>query len=337
MTEGGLQTLSTRIFQGKNVLVTGGTGSFGKAFIKYIIEKDCPKKIIIFSRDEMKQFLMNEEYKNNPLLKFVIGDVRDKESIDRVCKDVDYIIHTAAMKIVPSAEENPREVIKTNVLGAMNIIDIAIKNKVKKVIALSTDKACNPINLYGATKLCSDKLFISANSHSYPRGTSFSVVRYGNVIGSRGSVIPFFLEKKKEGRIPITDEKMTRFWITLEQGVKFVIKSLENMKGGELFVPKIPSMKITELAKIIAPECRIEYIGIRPGEKLHEVMISSDDARNTLEFDDYYIIKPNFEWWDSKNYQNGKAVPEGFSYTSNTNPNFLSIDQMKELIKDLKI
>ncbi len=326
-------------FQGRRILVTGGTGSFGKKFIEYVIEHDCPEEIVVFSRDEMKQFLMNEEYKNkgkNNILKFVIGDVRDKERLDLACKGIDYIIHTAAMKIVPSAEENPTEVIKTNILGAMNIIDVALKNNIQKVIALSTDKACNPVNLYGATKLCSDKLFISANSHSYPRGTSFSVVRYGNVVGSRGSVVPFFLEKKKEGVIPITDERMTRFWITLEHGVKFVIRSLENMKGGELFIPKISSMKIIDLAKVIAPECKIEYIGIRPGEKLHEVMISSDDARNTLEFDDYYMIKPNFSWWDSKNHIRGKSVPEGFSYNSNTNPNFLSMEEMKELIKEFK-
>lgn len=326
-------------FQGKNILITGGTGSFGKKFIEYIMEHDCPSKIIVFSRDEMKQFLMHEDYKNKDkgnILKFVIGDVRDKERLDLACKGIDYIIHTAAMKIVPSAEENPSEAIRTNILGAMNIIEIALRNNVQKIIALSTDKACNPINLYGATKLCSDKLFISANSHSSTRGTLFSVVRYGNVVGSRGSVIPFFLEKKKEGVIPITDEKMTRFWITLENGVKFVIKSLEKMRGGELFVPKIPSMKIVDLAKVIAPECRIDYIGIRPGEKLHEVMISSDDARNTLEFEDCYIIKPDFKWWDNNNYLEGKRVPEGFFYNSNTNPNFLSMEEMKELIKDFK-
>jgi len=332
-----LPKLSQKTFQGKTILVTGGTGSFGKNFIKSVLENDLPKKIIVFSRDEMKQFLMHEDYKNNEVLEFVIGDVRDKESLDRVCKDVDYIVHTAAMKIVPSAEENPREVIKTNVLGAMNVIDVAIKNKVKKVIALSTDKACNPVNLYGATKLCSDKLFTNANSYQYPKETSFSVVRYGNVLGSRGSVIPFFLEKKKEGVIPITDERMTRFWITLEQAVKFVIHCFECMRGGEIFVPKIPSMKITDLAKVIAPECPIKYIGIRPGEKLHEIMIASDDARNTLEFGDCYVIKPDFNWWDNENHLEGKQVPEGFSYMSNTNPNFLNIDQMKELIKDFKI
>lgn len=324
-------------FQGKNILVTGGTGSFGKTFIKYILENDCPNKIIVFSRDEMKQFLMSEDYKKyNKVLKFVIGDVRDKESLDRACKGIDYILHTAAMKIVPAAEENPAEVIKTNILGAINIIDVAIKNNVQKVLAFSTDKACNPVNLYGATKLCSDKLFVSANSYSRPRGTMFSVVRYGNVIGSRGSVIPFFLEKKKEGVIPITDERMTRFWITLEQGVQFIIKNFERMVGGEIFIPKIPSMKVIDLAKIIAPECKIEYIGIRPGEKLHEVMISSDDSRNTLEFDDYYIIKPDFDWWDNKNHFNDKPVPEGFSYSSSTNPKFLSTEDMKELIKDFK-
>lgn len=325
------------VFQGKNILITGGTGSFGKKFIEYVLEHDCPNKIVIFSRDEMKQFLMNEDYKGKDkreVLKFVIGDVRDKERLDLACKGMDYILHTAAMKIVPSAEENPSEAIKTNVLGAMNIIEIALKNNIQRVIALSTDKACNPINLYGATKLCSDKLFISANSHSFSRGTLFSVVRYGNVIGSRGSVIPFFLEKKKKGVIPITDEKMTRFWITLEQGVKLVIKGFETMRGGELFVPKIPSMKIVDLVKVIAPECKTEYIGIRPGEKLHEVMISTDDARNTIELENYYIIKPDFKWWDGNNYLEGKPVAEGFSYNSNTNPRFLNIEEMKELIKE---
>jgi len=326
-------------FQGKNILVTGGTGSFGRKFIEHLVKNDCPNKIVIFSRDEMKQFLMNEEYKSREkynVLKFVIGDVRDKERLDLACKNIDYIVHTAAMKIVPSSEENPSEAIKTNVLGAMNLIDAALKNGVQKVIALSTDKACNPVNLYGATKLCSDKLFISANSHSYPRGTLFSVVRYGNVVGSRGSVIPFFIEKKKEGIIPITDEKMTRFWITLEQGVKFVIKSLENMRGGELFVPKIPSMKIIDLAKVIAPESEIRYIGIRPGEKLHESMVSSDDAKNTIELEDCYVIKPGFNWWDNKNHLNGRPVPEGFSYSSNTNPIFLTVEQMRELIKEIR-
>ncbi len=327
------QKLSSKIFQGKIILVTGGTGSFGKAFISYVIKNDCPKKIIIFSRDEMKQYVMNQDYKNNEILEFVIGDVRDREKLNMACKGVDYIVHAAAIKIVPSAEENPSEAIKTNIFGAMNVIDAAINNHVEKVMAFSTDKACNPVNLYGATKLCSDKLFISANSYSCSKGTSFSVVRYGNVIGSRGSIIPIFLEKKKEGVIPITDERMTRFWISLERGVEFIINCFEHMVGGEIFIPKIPSMRLVDLAKAIAPECRIEYIGIRPGEKLHEIMISSDDSRNTLEFDNCYIIKPQFKWWDSKNHMNGKPVPEGFSYSSNTNPNFLTIDQMKELIK----
>lgn len=326
-----LQGLSPSIFQGKTILVTGGTGSFGKALIKYLLKNDHPKKIIIFSRDEMKQYIMREEFKDNNQLEFFIGDVRDKDRLNIACNGADYIIHTAAIKIVPSAEENPSEAIKTNVFGAMNVIDVAIKNKVKRVIALSTDKACNPVNLYGATKLCSDKLFINANSYS--ETTSFSIVRYGNVIGSRGSIIPIFLEKKKEGIIPVTDERMTRFWISLEQGVKFVIRSMECMKGGEIFVPKIPSMKIVDLVRAIAPECTIKYIGIRPGEKLHELMIASDDSRNTLEFEDCYIIQPQCSWWDVKNHLNGKPVSEGFSYTSNNNPHFLTVDQMKELIK----
>lgn len=335
-----------RIFGGKTVLITGGTGSFGNAFIKYVLENDPPRRIIVFSRDEMKQWLMNKEYNYNPNLKFVLGDVRDRKRLDIACKNVDYIVHTAAMKIVPTGEENPPETIKTNILGAMNVIDTAIKNKVKKVIAFSTDKACNPVNLYGATKLCSDKLFVAANSHSCSEnlflpgnspscseGTSFAVARYGNVIGSRGSVIPFFMEKRREGIIPVTDPRMTRFWITLEDGVKFVISNLGRMKGGEVFVPKIPSMRVVDLAKAIAPECEIKYIGIKPGEKLHEAMIAADDARNVLEFDDYYVIKPQFDWWNKEHHAGGKTVPDGFTYASNTNPNFLTVEDMAKLIE----
>jgi UDP-N-acetylglucosamine 4,6-dehydratase len=331
MEDNVLQEFPAKIFQGKTVLVTGGTGSFGKALVRYLLNNDCPKKIIVFSRDEMKQYMMKEEFGSNNSLEFVLGDVRDKEKLERIFRGVDYIIHAAAIKIVPSAEENPAEAVKTNVIGAMNVIDSAIKNNVKKVIAFSTDKACNPVNLYGATKLCSDKLFIAANSSSE---TAFSIVRYGNVIGSRGSIIPIFMEKKKEGVIPITDERMTRFWITLEEGVRFVLKNLNRMRGGEIFVPKIPSMRIVDLARAIAPECAIKYIGVRPGEKLHEIMISSDDARNTTEFDDYYIIRPQCSWWVCEDYPNGMSVPEGFSYCSNTNPHFLTVDQMRELIKN---
>jgi UDP-N-acetylglucosamine 4,6-dehydratase len=329
-----LKENQTRIFQGKNILVTGGTGSFGRKLIKYLLENCSPNKIVIFSRDEMKQWLMAEEYQNKEILKFVIGDIRDKERLNTACKDIDYIMHAAALKIVPSSEENPGEAIKTNVLGAMNIINVSIENKVKKVIALSTDKACNPINLYGATKLCSDKLIVAANAYSHYSGTSFSVVRYGNVVGSRGSVLPFFLTKKESGAIPITDERMTRFMIKLEQGVEFVIKSFERMKGGEIFVPKIPSTKIVDLARVVGPECELKYIGIRPGEKLHESMISADDSRNTLEFEDYYIIKPDFEWWKESNHLGGKPVSPGFSYGSETNPNFLSMEQLKELVDE---
>jgi len=323
-----------RIFDEKVILVTGGTGSFGKEFIKHVLDNYQPREVIVFSRDEMKQWVMKNSYKDNKILKFVIGDVRDKEKLSMVCGGVDYIIHTAAMKIVPSAEENPTEAIKTNILGAMNVIDAAIKNNVKKVLAFSTDKACNPVNLYGASKLCSDKLFVAANGYSNNDITAFSVVRYGNVIGSRGSVIPFFLEKKREGIIPITDERMTRFWITLEQGVEFVVENLKRMVGGEIFVPKIPSMRVVDLAKAIGPECEIKFIGIKPGEKLHEAMISPDDSRNALEFDNYYIIKPQFNWWDEKNYPSGKPVRGGFAYTSDANPVFLSIEQMREMIKE---
>ncbi|MAG10912.1 UDP-N-acetylglucosamine 4,6-dehydratase (inverting) [Candidatus Pacearchaeota archaeon] len=320
-----------KIFEGKTILITGGTGSFGNAFIKHVLEHDCPKQIIVYSRDEMKQWFMNKEY-GNKILKFVLGDVRDRKRLSLACKGVDYIVHTAAMKIVHTGEENPPETIKTNILGAMNIIEVALENNIEKVIAFSTDKACNPVNLYGATKLCSDKLFVAANSHSPTKRTSFAVARYGNVIGSRGSIIPFFLEKKREGVLPITDERMTRFWITLEDGVKFVVNSLRRMRGGEIFVPKIPSMRIVDLAKAIAPECEIKYIGIKPGEKLHESMIAADDARNVIEFEDYYIIQPQFDWWEKDYHVGGKSVSDTFQYVSNTNPKFLTIDDMVKLV-----
>jgi len=324
-----------KIFNGKNIMITGGTGSFGKKFIKYVMENSSPNKIVIYSRDEMKQWMMAEEYKRNPVLKFVVGDIRDKERLSTACRDIDYLVHAAAMKIVPTAEENPGEAIKTNIFGAMNVTEVAIKNKVKKVIALSTDKACNPVNLYGATKLCSDKLIVAANEYSHPEGTIFSVVRYGNVIGSRGSVIPFFLEKKQEGVIPVTDERMTRFMINLEQAVKFVVKNFSRMEGGEIFVPKIPSTKIVDLAKAIGPECEIKFIGIRPGEKLHEAMISADDSRNTLELEDCYMIKPEFSWWDNNNHLGkSKPVPAGFAYTSDANPDFLNIEELKKLVEN---
>ncbi len=318
------------------ILVTGGTGSFGKKFIAALLRNHSPQKVIVFSRDELKQFEMAQQFspQEYPSLRFFIGDVRDRERLYRAFDGVDIVVHAAALKQVPAAEYNPIEAIKTNILGAANVIDAAIDRGVDRVIALSTDKAANPINLYGATKLCSDKLFVAGNSYSGRSNTRFSVVRYGNVVGSRGSVIPFFLQMKKKGKLPITDVRMTRFWIKLEQGVQFVLNSLERMRGGEIFVPKIPSMRLVELAKAIAPDCPIEIVGIRPGEKLHEVMVPVDDARNSLEFDDYYAILPAFHDWSADTYHRdngGKKCPDGFSYGSDTNTWWLTIDEMREL------
>jgi len=326
------------MLNGKNILITGGTGSFGKACVGIILKRYKPQRLIIFSRDELKQFEMNQQYpiaKYN-CLRYFIGDVRDKERLHRAFHHVDFVIHAAALKQVPAAEYNPFEAVKTNILGAQNVINVSIDQGVKRIIALSTDKAANPINLYGATKLCSDKLFISGNQYVGHEHTIFSVVRYGNVVGSRGSVIPFFQKCKTNGCLPITDPRMTRFWITLEQSVDFVLKSFERMVGGELFVPKLPTMNIMDLAHAIAPECRTEIIGIRPGEKLHEVMIPSGDARRTIEFDKYYLIQPDFGFWQRRYNDDGKkSVPEDFEYSSNTNPWRLSIDDMKELIASL--
>ncbi len=319
----------------KVILITGGTGSFGKKCTEIILKNYKPRKLIIFSRDELKQFEMSQVFRIEKYncIRYFIGDVRDRERLERAFSGVDFVIHAAAIKQVPAAEYNPFEAVKTNILGAQNIIDAAIDQNVRKVIALSTDKAANPVNLYGATKLCSDKLFIAGNSYAGHDQTGFSVVRYGNVIGSRGSVIPFFLEKKKEGVIPITDPRMTRFWITLEQGTEFVLKCLECMVGGELFVPKLPSMNIMDLARAICPECKTRIIGARPGEKLHEVMIPADEARNSIEFDDHYIIKPQFRFFGRRFRENGcKSVPDGFEYNSATNPWRLSVDELKEMI-----
>lgn len=322
----------------KVILITGGTGSFGKKCTGIILKKYKPKKIIIFSRDELKQFEMSQVFSVNqyPCIRYFIGDVRDKERLYRAFHGVDYVIHAAALKQVPAAEYNPFEAVKTNILGAENIINVAIDQGVKKVIALSTDKAANPINLYGATKLCSDKLFIAGNSYVGRDDTIFSVVRYGNVVGSRGSVIPFFLKLKQTGVLPITDPRMTRFWITLEQGVNFVLDCIDRMVGGELFVPKIPSMNIMDLAKAIAPECKTEVVGIRPGEKLHEVMVTRDDARRTLEFNDHYLIQPDFKFWIRRfDNDSGKPVPEDFEYNSGTNSWWLTIEELREMIKNI--
>jgi len=328
----------TTMLNDKSILITGGTGSFGKKCTEIILRKYKPKRLVILSRDELKQFEMAQQYPLDKYncMRFFIGDVRDKERLYRAFHGIDYIIHAAALKQVPAAEYNPFEAVKTNILGAQNVINVAIDTGVKKVIALSSDKAANPINLYGATKLCSDKLFIAGNSYVGQDHSSFSVVRYGNVVGSRGSVIPFFLKCKENGTLPITDPRMTRFWITLEQGVNFVLSCLEKMVGGELFVPKLPSMNIMELAQVIAPECRTEIIGIRPGEKLHEVMIPRDDARRTLEYADHYIVQPDFSFWGRRFVNNeGKPVADDFEYNSGTNPWKLIAEEMREMIKNL--
>jgi UDP-N-acetylglucosamine 4,6-dehydratase len=325
------------MFNDKKILITGGTGSFGKKFVQIVLDNYKPEKLIIFSRDELKQFEMEQRWSSKKYpIQYMLGDVRDKERLIQAFQGIDYVVHAAALKQVPAAEHNPSEYIKTNVIGAINIIDAAKNNKVKKVVALSTDKACNPINLYGATKLCSDKLFVSANLYRDKDTTQFAVVRYGNVLGSRGSVIPFFKERAQTGVLPITDPRMTRFWITLDQAVYFVIKTMELSKGGEIFVPRIPSMKIVDLATAIGENCRHEIVGIRPGEKLHEVLIGEDDARNTVEFNECYIIQPNQEARDEfvKKDENacGKLCAEGTSYTSNNNVDWMTVDDLKRLI-----
>ncbi|SCX67550.1 UDP-N-acetylglucosamine 4,6-dehydratase [Lysinibacillus fusiformis] len=316
--------------ENKTVLVTGGTGSFGKKFIGRALTLGV-KKVIVFSRDELKQYEMKQEFQDERI-RFFIGDVRDKDRLYRAFNGVDIVIHAAAMKHVDACEYNPFEAVKTNIHGAQNVIEAAIDCGVEKVIALSTDKACSPVNLYGATKLASDKLFVAANAYVGEKKTRFSVVRYGNVVGSRGSIVPFFKKIKDTGKLPITDERMTRFWITLDQGVQFVLDNLERMYGGEIFIPKIPSMKVTDLAKAIAPECEIEIIGIRPGEKLHEAMIMEDDARHTCEFDTYYVIQPEFSWWSTEYKGKGKQLPDGFEYTSDKNTVWLDVEELRGMI-----
>ena len=308
------------------ILVTGGTGSFGRRFVPHTLDRFNPKKIIIFSRDEMKQWDMAQQYQSDPRVRFFIGDVRDKERLSRALDGVNYVVHAAATKIVPTAEYNPFECIKTNINGAMNVIDACLDRGIKKVVALSTDKASSPINLYGATKLASDKLFVAANSYGGNDGTRFSVVRYGNVMGSRGSVIPFFLSRKEHGVIPITDVRMTRFMITLDQGISLVWHAFEDMGGGEIYVKKIPSMKVVELAKVIAPQAKHEIVGIRPGEKLHEQMIGFEDAPHTYDYGAHYTIFPAIHSWSSDRniFKGGIAVPEDFIYTSDKNSEWMS-------------
>ncbi len=319
-----------------SILITGGTGSFGHEFVKMTLKKYKPKKIIIFSRDEMKQWHMKETMQNNKLLRFIIGDVRDRERLYRAINQVDYVIHAAATKIVPTAEHDPFECIKTNIIGAMNVVDACLDNKVKKVVALSTDKASNPINLYGASKLASDKVFVASKSYIGNNKTKFAVVRYGNVMGSRGSVIPFFISKSKEKYLPITDKRMTRFMITLEDAVKLVWHSLEVMFGGEIFVKKIPSMNILDIAKSVSPSSKIKLIGIRPGEKLHEQMIGQDDARFTYEYVDHFKILPNYLVESNlrkKIIGNGKKVKENFTYSSETNNEWMTIKELSSWLK----
>ncbi len=330
------------MFNDANILITGGTGSFGKKYTQILLQKYKPNKIIIYSRDELKQYEMAQNF-NDKCMRYFIGDVRDENRLEKAMDGVDYVIHAAALKHVPIAEYNPMECIKTNVMGAENVINASIKNHVKKVIALSTDKAANPINLYGATKLASDKLFVAANNIRGSQNTFFSVVRYGNVVGSRGSVIPFFQKLVKEGKkeLPITDPHMTRFWITLKDGVEFVLKNFERMQGGETFIPKIPSMKMTDLAEALAPNIPQKIVGIRPGEKLHEVMIPKDDSRLTLEFDDYYVIKPsitftkgNVDYNKNKLGEIGKNVEEGFEYSSDKNHLWLDKEKLLKMIEE---
>lgn len=316
------------------VLVTGGTGSFGKKLIEIMLQDYHPRKLIVFSRDELKQHEMRTSGFDHPSLRYFIGDVRDEARLRRALQGVDVVIHAAALKQVPACEYNPIEAIMTNVMGAKNVIEAALDCGVQRVLAMSTDKATAPVNLYGATKLVAEKLFIQANSYRGTAGTRFACVRYGNVVGSRGSVIPLFRKQQANGKITITDERMTRFWITLEQGVRFVLSSIEVMHGGEVFIPKIPSMNIMDLARIMAPECEVEFIGIRPGEKLHESMISVDEARQAVELPDRYVIQPAHPWWAQENWDEGKKLAEGFSYSSDTNDEWLTPEALQRMINE---
>jgi UDP-N-acetylglucosamine 4,6-dehydratase len=314
------------------VLVTGGTGSFGRNFVEVMLREYRPKKLVIFSRDELKQHEMRAGGCNHPSLRYFIGDVRDAARLERALAGVTVVVHAAAMKQVPACEYNPFEAIQTNIMGGRNVIDAAINQGVRRILALSTDKAVNPINMYGATKLCAEKMFVQANAYAGAQDTRFSCARYGNVVGSRGSVIPVFQEQRKRGKITVTDPRMTRFWITLDQGVRFVVHCLERMHGGEIFVPKIPSMRLVDMARTVAPECDVEYIGIRPGEKLHEVLVSEDESRHTLETEDMYVIQPNHPWWRTENWIGARSVPEGFRYTSDSNASWLTGPDLQELI-----
>ncbi len=326
------------MLKGKSILITGGTGSFGKKFTEIILTRYPEiERVVVFSRDELKQFEMAQEFPASqyPQIRYFIGDVRDGARLTRAMEGIDIVVHAAALKQVPAAEYNPFECIKTNIMGAQNVIEACLSSQVKQVVALSTDKAAAPINLYGATKLCSDKLFVAANNMKGKRDLKFSVVRYGNVMGSRGSVIPFFMSKRNDGLIPITDERMTRFNITLEDGVKLVLNALEVMWGGEIFVPKIPSYRITDVAQAVAPDCKTEIVGIRPGEKLHEEMVTMTDALNTVEMKDYFVILPSTPLWDVEAFMaefNGSICSEGFCYNSGSNSQWLSVEELRKLI-----
>jgi UDP-N-acetylglucosamine 4,6-dehydratase (inverting) len=321
--------------QNKVVLLTGGTGSFGQKFTEIVLREHNPKAIRIFSRGELLQHEMRLKFNDDPRLRFFIGDVRDRERVYRAMNGVDIVVHAAALKQVPTAEYNPIEAVKTNIDGAINVVDAAIDNGVAKIMAISTDKAVHPVNLYGGTKLVMERLLVQANVYTGARESKFSCVRYGNVVGSRGSVIPLFLEQRKNGVITVTDENMTRFWITLEQGVRFVIDCIERMQGGEVFVPKIPSMKITELADAIAPGAKRRVTGIRPGEKVNEILLTEEEARHAREFDDYFVIEPEHPFWRKDTVQGGKPLPEGFRYTSDNNDQWLSRDELKGMVKGL--
>ncbi len=315
----------------QTVLVTGGTGSFGKKFVELMLRDYHPRKLIIFSRDELKQHDMQASGLDHPSLRYFLGDVRDPQRLERAFSGVTVVVHAAALKQVPACEYNPFEAVQTNIMGARNVIDAAINCGVSRILALSTDKAVNPINLYGATKLCAEKMFVQANAYAGAQDTRFCCARYGNVVGSRGSVIPIFLEQRKHGKITITDDRMTRFWLTIDQGVKFVVRCIEQMHGGEIFVPKIPSMKLLDMAAAVAPGCAVESVGIRAGEKLHEVLVSEDESRNTLELDDMYIVQPSHPWWIGKEWTHARALPEGFRYASDSNSSWLSADDLRNL------
>ncbi|NPA30681.1 MAG: UDP-N-acetylglucosamine 4,6-dehydratase (inverting) [Chloroflexi bacterium] len=317
------------------VLVTGGTGSFGKKFVEIMLREYHPRKVIIFSRDELKQHEMRLAGFDHPSLRYFIGNVRDRDRLRRAMQGVDIVVHAAALKQVPACEYNPMEAIKTNILGSANVVEAALDAGVKKVLALSTDKAVNPVNLYGATKLAAEKLVVQSNAYAAHTSTRFSCTRYGNVVGSRGSVVPVFLRQRAQGRLTITDPRMTRFWLSLEQGVRFVIRAIEQMEGGEVFVPKLPSMRITDLAQALAPDAEWEIIGIRPGERLHEVLVNEDEARHTVELDDMFVILPSAEdaWFGQSWRKRGRALPEGFRYASNTNTDWLTVEQIREMVR----